>query len=110
MSINDQPKIRAGFKNIWNLFMLDDATFPDNDIPFCPTTAASPPTDIISYTKARAIFNRSKKIDGKDFFRNAFVHFYIDDQKFDGNIRGIWSDPHRAFEILRHFAGIIPRN
>lgn len=107
MAINNQPKIRAGCKDIWNAFMVDGAMFSANDIPFCPTTATNPPSDIISYTKAQTLFNQKRNAGDKKFFRNAFVHFYIDDQKFDGNVKGIWSDPHRAVEILRHFAGII---
>ena len=38
---------------------------------------------------------------------NVFVHFYIDDQKFDGKRSGIWFDYIKAIEILQHFAGII---
>lgn len=43
----------------------------------------------------------------KNFFVNAFVHFYQHDYKFDGARCGIWFHPKRAAEIFRHFAGII---
>ena len=42
-----------------------------------------------------------------DFFVNDFVHFYIDDQKFDGKRSGIWVNYIKAVEFLQHFAGII---
>ncbi len=87
--------------------MADGATFSPNDIPFCPTTAESIPSALISYSKAKTIVGKHLKSGETNFFSNAFVHFYIDDQKFDGNIGGIWKAPQRALKILRHFAGII---
>lgn len=64
-------------------------------------------SELISYTDARVICNRNRKNGNKDFFMSAFVHFYIDDYKFDGNVGSIWTAPWNATEILRHFAGII---
>lgn len=40
--------IRNGITDIWNAFMVDNAKFDDYDIPFCPTTATSYPSSLIS--------------------------------------------------------------
>ncbi len=85
-------KVRTGCKDIWNLFMIKGAVLSKNDIPICPTTAKEIPCELVSYTKAKTIYNSHIKNGDKNFFVNAYVHFYIDDQKFDGSYRGIWKD------------------
>ena len=100
-------KNRAGCKDMWNAFMVKGANFSENGIPFCPTTAKEIPQALISYTEARAIYNRQMKCGNKNFFVNALIHFYQDDYKFDGARCGIWVMPERAAKIIRHFAGII---
>lgn len=105
--MTNETRIRAGCKDVWNAFMVKGATFSENGIPFCPTTAREIPQSLISYTEARAIYNRQMKRGNKNFFVNAFVHFYQDDYKFDGARCGIWVAPERAAKIFRHFAGII---
>ena len=95
---------RAGCRDMWNAFMVKGAEFKSRDIPFCPMTATVLPTKLISFTEAKTIYNKRKY--EKDFYMNAFVHFYIDDYKFDG-VGGIWNDSKKAFEILKHFEGII---
>lgn len=87
--------------------MVNEATFSSHDIPLCPCTATAPPHSLISYEEARLIYNRCRQKKDYDFYIDSFVHFYIDDQKFDGPVSGIWHTPMRAWEILRHFAGII---
>ncbi len=105
----NEKKISADCKDVWNAFMVRSADFPQNGIgiPFCPTTAKEIPCELISYTEARATYNRQMKRDNKNFFVNSFVHFYQHDRKFDGKRCGIWFQPRRAAEIFRHFAGII---
>ena len=100
------PQTRAGCKDIWNAHMAKGARFCQHDIPFCPTTATQLPKEIITWEEAKAIYK--KHISNKDYeFRhNAFVCFYIDDQKFDG-IRGIWHDYKQTLKVLLHFAGTI---
>lgn len=100
-------KIRADCRDIWNAFMVRGATFAESGIPLCPTTATEIPQAVISYTEARAIYNRQMKHGNKNFFVNAFVHFYQDDYKFDGARCGIWFVSWRAAKIFSHFAGII---
>lgn len=87
--------------------MVKGADYSTNQIPFCPTTAKNIPSDVISYVDARKMYNRDQKYNQTSLFTNAFVHFYIDDYKFDGKFKGIWSAPHRAAQVLQHFAGII---
>lgn len=101
---------RRNIKDIWNAFMVEDADFSGSnyDIPFCPTTIEKDeiPSSIITYSEAINLFNKMNKAN-KDFKHNAFVCFYEDDQNFDGKRKGIWSFQKNAYEILRHFAGII---
>ena len=50
---------RPGIKDIWTAFMVRGATFTDNDIPVCPTTATALPNDVILWTEARASTNEN---------------------------------------------------
>ena len=100
-------QIRAGCKDTWNAFMTDKALFTENDIPLCPTTARVIPQNLISYPQARALYNKHKKNSNLEFSSEAYVHFYVDDQNFDGKRNSIWLEPFKAIEILQHFGGII---
>ena len=86
---------RTGCKDIWNAFMTKGAQYTFNDIPVCPSTATATPKGLIGY-------DETKNNPNEDFF----VHFYLDDYKFDGE-RGIWRKPYQALERLAHYAGII---
>ena len=105
--MDNARKISADCKDMWNAFMVRGAKFSEIGIPLCPTTAREIPRELISYTEARATYNRRMKRGDINFFVNAFVHFYQHDYKFDGTRRGIWFQPQRATKIFRHFAGII---
>lgn len=98
---------RAGIVDIWNAFMLVDASYDVHDIPFCPTTAKQIPKRLISWPEARRLHKRAIRRGDKEYRVSAFVHFYVDDIKFDGARSGIWLFPWRAYEVIRHFDGII---
>ena len=86
---------RKGCKDVWNAFMTKGALYSNNDIPYCPTTAKTVPKGLIG-------FDETKQIPHPEFF----VHFYMDDYKFDGE-RGIWRRPQTALDRLRQYAGVI---
>ena len=88
-------KIRKGCIDVFNAFMLDGASFDKNDIPVCSTNEIEIPEKLIAYDLTKS---------SNEF--NSYVHFYIDDYKFDGK-RGIWSDPDKALERLKKYKGII---
>ena len=96
---------RKGTHDMWNAFMVEGASFTQNDIPICKSTDIIP-EGLISFDNAKAFYNKNIK-QSPDFKDNRFVHFYIDDQKFDGKETGIWVAPFKALEILQHFKGII---
>ena len=103
----DTKAPRTGCHDMWNAFMLKDAEFVlGSDIPICDSTKDSVPHELISYEDAKHIY-KLKLNKEPNFFVDAFVHFYIDDQKFDGTRDGIWNNPYKALEIIRHFAGAI---
>ena len=102
----DAKRIRKGCKDVWNAFMCEGASYSQNDIPFCPTTAENIPIRIILWDEAKQIYKKALARGDKDFFSDSFVCFYLDDYKFDGP-RGIWHDSRFALKILRHFAGAI---
>lgn len=106
MSQKNSP--RKGCKDIWNAFMCKGANFrhSKHDIPLCPTTATSLPEAIIQWDEAKSIYKKALARKDKDFFHNAFVCFYFDDDKFDGP-RGIWHNSAFTLKVLRHFAGAI---
>ncbi|MDO4571526.1 MAG: DUF4417 domain-containing protein [Planctomycetia bacterium] len=97
---------RKGCTDIWNAALCEGATFCEDDIPFCPTTAKALPTAIITWDNAVCLYNKVIRCKNDWFRHNAFVCFYIDDHKFDGG-NGVWKNPQRALKILRHFAGVI---
>ncbi|MBQ9815135.1 MAG: DUF4417 domain-containing protein [Lachnospiraceae bacterium] len=104
--INNFIKNRSGCRDVWNSFMCDGASFTDNDIPICPTILTSIPKELITFTEAKQLHNNLSKLN-KEYFYNAFVCFYIDDYKFDGQYKGIWNNPINTLKILKHFKGII---
>lgn len=98
---------RKGLKDIWNLFMIQDAIpSPTTDMPFVQTGNQKIPTALISFEKAKCIYKKEIK-KNKDFKVDAFIHFYIDDYKFDGKRNSIWTYPEKAYQIIKHFEGII---
>lgn len=98
---------RIGCVDVWNSYMVKDASFVlGTDIPVCPTTAKLLPKELVSYTKAKSIHKKMVASD-PDYHIDSYVHFYIDDQKFDGKRSSIWLYPEKSYEILRHFAGVI---
>lgn len=99
-------EIRKGCKDVWNAFMVKGATFSENDIPFCPTTATELPRAVITWEEAKAIYKKHRIKKDADFKYDAYVCWYIDDYKFDGP-RGIWHDYNFALKVLYHFAGVI---
>lgn len=102
--------IRANIKDIWNAFMVYGADFSAStfDIPLCPTTVRRDaiPNRIVTFSEAINIYNKFRKIS-EEFKIDAFVCFYEDDQNFDGKRKGIWANPRNAYNILKHFSGII---
>ena len=98
---------RNGLQDMWNAFMVEGAKFSSNDIPLCPTTAIAPPSRMISYDDAKTIHRKELKRGNDDYHVDAFIHFYIDDQKFDGKQSSIWLYPEKALPIIRHFSGLI---
>lgn len=99
---------RKGIVDLWNAFMVDGAEFaPGTDIPTCPTTASALPEKLVSWREAKKLHKREIGRGNKNYRVNAYIHFYIDDQYFDGLFTGIWFHPKRALKIIKHFAGII---
>ena len=102
-SSNDHK--RKNCKDLWNAFMVEGCEFSTNDIPICPSTTDKFPKSIITYSEAKTIFYKEIK-ENKNFRNRSFVCFYEDDQNFDGP-NGIWNCPKKAYEILKHFEGIV---
>lgn len=105
---NEQSSdIRLGLHDIWNAFMIKGATLSNHDIPICPTTATSLPKSLISYDDAKTMHNREIKRKNYNYKCSSFIHFFIDDYKFDGKKNSIWTNYGQALSIIEHFAGII---
>lgn len=103
---NDEH-IRNGCADMWNAFMVRGAKFiMGSDIPVCPCTAKDIPKRLISYVDAKHLHKINSR-SNNDYQIDAYVHFYIDDQKFDGPKSSVWLYPYKALEILRHFSGVI---
>lgn len=98
---------RSGLQDMWNAFMVKGAEFSANDIPLCPTTAKETPSRLISYDEAKTIHKKELRKGNHDYHVDAYIHFYIDDQKFDGKRNSIWLYPEKALDFISHFSGII---
>ena len=98
--------VRKGSVDIWNAYMVSGAEFTENDIPICATTCHEVPRKLIGFDEAKAVYKKTVRKD-HDFYEDAFVHFYIDDQKFDGKRSSIWLNPEIVVRFARHFAGVI---
>lgn len=99
--------IRLSLKDIWwNAFMVKDCKEWDKyNIPFCRTLREEIPEDLVIWKQAITIYrNQIKK--NKNFKCKAYICFYLDDCLFD-TVNGIWFDYNKAFEIIKHFGGII---
>ena len=103
------PKLcRKNCKDVWNAFMVEDADFSPHDIPLCPTYLPDGlPQSLISFAEAKTLYNKEIRNGNHDFHNNAFIHFYCDDQHFDGIQNSIWLFPKKALSIIQHFKGII---
>lgn len=103
----NKKHIRSGCADMWNAFMVEGASFTlGSDMPVCHPTTQDVPNRLISYVEAKHIFKMKIQTE-PNFKYDAYVHFYIDDQKFDGKQSSIWLYPEKAYEILRHFSGVI---
>ena len=83
----------------------DCKEWDEHNIPFCRTLKEEIPEDLITWQQAISIFRKKAKKD-KNFKCKAYICFYLDDYLFDSK-QGIWFDYNKAYEIIKHFGGII---
>lgn len=101
-------KTRKGCQDLWNAFMVKDCIFSSkSDIPVCSCKVETPPVELISYEDAKSLYKKEMKAGNLNFHVNSYVHFYIDDQKFDGKQSSIWLYPQKALDVIKHFSGMI---
>ena len=99
--------VRAGCKDIWNAALLSGASYTENnDIPICSKCTGTIPVGLIAYDDAKLLHKKLIRKDPK-YHIDKYVHFYIDDQKFDNNNSGIWYYPEKLIDLLQHFSGAI---
>ncbi len=118
IEICEEPVVRAGCKDIWNAFMLEGAVFTPHDIPYCPTICDELPKQLYTWEEAVSMHRRNIKSGKLDYSIDAYINWYIDDYKFDSpRIRTasneinkyncIWNYYDCAWDVIKHFAGII---
>lgn len=95
---------RHGAKDVWNAFMVRNSSFTKNDLPISYGTKAIP-KKLVAYDVAKHLCKQHK--DDPEYHENAFIHFYIDDCKFDNKRENIWIFPEKALDTICHFDGII---
>lgn len=107
MPNNNFLQPHKNYKDMWNAFMVNNASFDvGSDMPICISTNIVPES-YITYDEALSIYKKEMLKKNLNFHINSFIVFYIDDQKFDGKRTSIWTYPNRALKVIRHFAGII---
>ena len=87
--------------------MVEGASFDTHDIPVCPTTAKALPTKLVSWPEAKRQHKKAMRKGDKEYRVASFIHFYVDDIKFDGARSSIWLFPRQALEVINHYDGII---
>ncbi len=86
---------RRGFVDVFQEFMIQKSTFDGFwEIPVVPNNVYRTPKRIIPYDQRKNV---------KGDLKDTFIHFYIDDQKFDGPF-GIWIGATRNLENKRGFS------
>lgn len=104
---NYNKKPRSGSIDLWNGSLLEGTSYTEeNDMPICFTCTGTIPIALIAYDDAKMMHKKLVKKD-PNYHINKYVHFYIDDQKFDGHRSSIWMYPEKLVGLLRHFAGAI---
>lgn len=98
---------RPGIGDLWNSGLYEGAVWTELDNPQTSTTAKESPKSVISWPGALRLHRRNVRAGNGDYHIDAFIHCYIDDQKFDGSRGGIWKNWKRFFEIAHHFGGIL---
>ena len=96
---------RNGLVDMWNAFMVQHARFTKNDIPISRMSQTIP-KELIGWDEAKNLYKKLLKED-MNFKHPAFIHFYLDDQKFDGKKSSVWLYPYKALKIIKHFEGVI---
>ena len=87
--------IRKGYIDVFQEFMIENAEFDGYwEIPIIKPNVYRLPSKLIAYDQRKQECLNSKEV---------FIHFYIDDQKFDGP-NGIWSGASKNFEQKRGFS------
>lgn len=78
INVND-PQPRTGCKNMWNAFMVKEASFDvGTDMPICISTNTIPKSFIL-YEDAKKIYKKKMIKHNKDLFIDSFIMFYLDD-------------------------------
>ena len=87
--------LRRGYIDVFQEFMIADAEFDGYwEIPIIKDNIYRLPKKLIAYDQ--------RKRNGIDH-AYAFIHFYIDDQKFDGP-NGIWNGATKKLDHKRGFS------
>jgi len=106
MDVDIFADVRPGIKDIWNARIVRDAQWTKYDLPINPNVATMPPRSVVSWKSARRIHRNRLSIGDTNYRIAAHVHFFLDDEKFDGSRCGIWADPEGFLEIISHFDGV----
>lgn len=102
----EDSKIYDFVKTEWQLLEENDKIFDNDGYPICIPKSQSIPKKLISWSEAIRIYKK-EILNNPNFKIDAYVHFYVDDQVFDGPIKGVWYNPKNAIKVLIHFKGII---
>ncbi|MBP5492770.1 MAG: DUF4417 domain-containing protein [Clostridiales bacterium] len=105
--VNYNNKPREGCKDLLNAALLSGASYTQgNDIPICQKSNGTIPNGLISYDDAKSLHSKLIK-KNPEYHIDKHVHFFVDDQKFDGVYSSIWAHPEKLLDLLRHFDGAI---
>jgi hypothetical protein len=99
--------INSSITDLWNAKLYEGASFTKLDNPKVYCTAENIPSSVISWPKAKQLHKEQMKAGNENYFNPSFIHFFVDDSRFDGPNNSIWRNWETLYEIARHFGGII---
>lgn len=99
--------MRPGLKDLWGARLVRGARWTERGNPINPHSLTHAVSAVVPWNGALTLHRKMLRAGRADYRTHAHIHFYIDDEKFDGFRSGIWADPDRLIEVARHFDGVM---
>lgn len=104
---DESPVPRPGIEDLWNAGLCKGARYTVYDLPEIQATAKHLPVRLVSWPEARQIHRTSISAGDNNYRIEAFIHCYLNDPGFSGELLAIWDHPESFYKVASHFSGIV---